>query len=75
MERHLLEQPGIEGQITLKQIFKKQDRRHGLDSSGSGQGNVAGYCKHGELLHFIKHGICWLDKELSASQMDSAPCS
>ena len=40
-----LEDPDIEGWITLKLIFKKQDGRHGLDLSGSGQGHVAGSCK------------------------------
>jgi len=36
-----LEDPGTEGWITFKPIFKKQDGRHGLDWSGSGQGHVA----------------------------------
>ena len=31
MERHHLEDPGIEGWITLKNIFKKHDGRQGLD--------------------------------------------
>jgi len=31
MERQYFEDPGIEGWITLKQIFKKQDGGHGLE--------------------------------------------
>jgi hypothetical protein len=33
--------------ILLKWIFKKQDRGRGLDSSGSGYGQVTGSCEHG----------------------------
>jgi hypothetical protein len=46
----------MEEWITLKLISKKQDGRHGLDLSGSGQGHVAGYCKHGEHFGLIKFG-------------------
>jgi hypothetical protein len=64
-----LEDPGIEVWIILKLIFKKQDGRHGLDWSGSGQGHVVGYCKHGEPWGFDKMWrVCRLDKELPASQ-------
>jgi hypothetical protein len=51
-----LEDPGIEGWITLKFIFKIQDGRHGLKLSGSGQGHATGSCKHGEPLGLIKCG-------------------
>jgi len=51
-----LEDPGIQWGIILTLIFKKQNDRHGLDSYGSGQGHVAGYCKHGVTLGLIKCG-------------------
>jgi hypothetical protein len=31
MERHDLKDPGIEGWITIKEIFRKQDGGHELD--------------------------------------------
>jgi len=55
-QKYHLEDPGIEGWITLKLIFKKQDGRHGLDWSGSGKGHVIGSCKHGKPLGSIKCG-------------------
>jgi len=42
--------------ITLKWIFKDIGWEHELDSSGSGQGQVAGSCKHGnDTLTSIKY--------------------
>ena len=38
--------PGTDGTIILKEIFKKGNFGHGLDLSGSEQGQLAGCCKH-----------------------------
>jgi hypothetical protein len=35
-ERHFLEDPGIDGRIILRWIFRKGDGGHGSDWSGSG---------------------------------------
>jgi hypothetical protein len=45
--RNHLEDRGVDGRIILKWIFKKWDGGHGLDSYGSGQGQVAGSCECG----------------------------
>jgi hypothetical protein len=37
--------PVVDGRIILKRIFEKWDGEHGLDRSGSGQGQVAGSCE------------------------------
>jgi hypothetical protein len=42
-----LQDPGTDGRIILKWIFKKWDGGHGLDLSGSGHGQIAGSCKCG----------------------------
>jgi hypothetical protein len=42
-----LEDPGLDGRIILRWIFRKWDVGHGLDRSGSGQGQVTGICKCG----------------------------
>jgi hypothetical protein len=42
-----LEDLGVNGRIILKWILRKLHRAHGLDSSGSVQGTVAGACKCG----------------------------
>ena len=41
-----LEDPGVD-EIILKLIFKKCNGGHGVDGSGSGQGQVEGFCKCG----------------------------
>jgi len=46
-ERDHLEDPGVDWRIILRWIFRKWDGGHGLDRSGSRQGQVAGTCKCG----------------------------
>jgi hypothetical protein len=49
--------PGGDGRIVLKWIFRKWDGRHGLDWSSSGKGQVAGTCECGnEPSGSIKYG-------------------
>jgi hypothetical protein len=40
-----LEDPGVDGMIILKWIFRKWDVAHGLNSYGSGQGLATGTFK------------------------------
>ena len=40
-----LEDPGIDGRIISIWIFRTWDGGHGLDSSGSGEGQMATTCK------------------------------
>jgi hypothetical protein len=59
MERDHLEDLGIDRRIVLKCIFKKWDwgGGHGMDSSGSGYGQVVASCECGnERLGSIKCG-------------------
>jgi hypothetical protein len=52
MERDLFGDINIDGKIIFKQILNTSER---LDSSGSGQITVTGFCEHGnELPGFIK---------------------
>jgi len=44
-EMDYLEDPGIDGSVISKCIFRKWDRRNGLDLSSLEQGQVAGSCK------------------------------
>jgi hypothetical protein len=49
-ERERLEELNVEGRIKLKCIFKTLNERageNGVDSSGSGWGQVAGCCESG----------------------------
>ena len=70
-ENDYLEDPGIDGRITLRWIFRKWD---GLDRCGSGQGQVADTCQCGkETLGSTKYGkfLYWL----RILKKDSAPSS
>ena len=54
-ERDHLGDPGIDGRIILKLIFKKWCERLGLDASGLRKGQVASCCERGnEPLGYIK---------------------
>ena len=46
-DRDHLEDPGVDGRIILRWIFRKWDVKNGLDRSGSGEGQVAGTCECG----------------------------
>jgi hypothetical protein len=46
-ETNHLENLGIDGRIILKWIFKRLDGRHGLDCSGSRQGQMASFYECG----------------------------
>jgi len=39
--------PGVDGRIILRLIFRKWDMGYGLDRAGSGKGQVAGTCECG----------------------------
>jgi hypothetical protein len=41
-EGEIFKNPGLDGRIILKWIFEKWYMMHGLNQSGSGQGQVAG---------------------------------
>ena len=45
--REHLEALAIDGSVRVKWIFKKWDGEHGLNCSGSGQGQVGGMCECG----------------------------
>lgn len=47
---------GADASITLKLIFKKQDKGCKLISSGSGKGPVMGSCEHGNEPHGLIDG-------------------
>ena len=48
-ERDHLEDSGVDVRIILKWIFGNRDREHGLDCSGSREGQLAGCCESGNV--------------------------
>ena len=56
-ERDYLEDPGIDGSVISKRIFRKWDGGNGLDLSSSEQGQVVGTCKCGNESSGSKE--CW----------------
>jgi len=40
-----LEDPGVDGRIILRRIFRKLDVGHGMDRAGSGYEKLAGACE------------------------------
>jgi len=44
-ERDHLEDPGIDGSIILRWIFRNGMWGHALDRAGSGEGQLAGICE------------------------------
>ena len=46
-ERDHLGDPGVDGRIILRWIFRKWDMGVGLDGADSGQGQVASICECG----------------------------
>jgi len=58
-----LEDPGVDGRIILRWIFRKWDVGYGLDRAGLGKGQVVGTCECGNKLSgYIKCGefLDWL---------------
>jgi hypothetical protein len=70
-EQDHLECLSADGRVILKWVFKKWDREHRLDLSGSGQGQMAGCCecgnepsvsmKSGKFIDWLT--TCWIFKE------------
>jgi hypothetical protein len=57
MERDCLEDPGVDGRITLKLTLKKHEVRARADRYISGWMHVTNYCEHGnEHFGYIKCG-------------------
>jgi len=55
-ERSHLDNQGLDGRIILRWIFRQWDVGHGLDRSGSGQGQAEGTCKYAVMSLYIKCG-------------------
>jgi hypothetical protein len=70
METNHLEDLGISRRIILKCIFNKGVGSHGLDSSGSRQGQVSAVCEcSNDIMGSLKiRCISRLDEDLLASQ-------
>jgi hypothetical protein len=49
-EKRYLEEVGIDGFVELKWVMELENMGCGLDSDGSGQGQLAEYCEDNEVL-------------------------
>jgi hypothetical protein len=72
-----LEDPGVDGRIILRWVFRKWDWGYGPDRSGPGYGQAAGFCECGNEHSVAKKCSEFLDllRDGQLLKKDSAPWS